>query len=136
MVYQISSTYEIIIYIALLAGSILLHEYAHLFALNRVSPKAHRIKLYWMKDWSINVGTSQDYEGLTTNQYSAVALSGIVGGLLPLILFACIESFSVEGIILIGLYLVGCRHDIMILQKNYKQNAPKKETTKIEPVKP
>ncbi len=100
-----------IFFAAILMLSVILHEWAHMIFYTRQTGR--KIKLRFKKGEFI-CGSPNDYKYLTTEQYKYVLWAGVIAGFIPLFIFWEVLH-SIEFLLLLILYIIGCKSDLKIL---------------------
>jgi hypothetical protein len=110
---------QIILSLCLFISAIIFHELGHLFYFRSRGIKA---KIYYKK-LGFEIGTNKQYETLTDKEYKHLLLSGILLGILPILIAT--QYFTYGLLLLIPYFMIGSIEDI----KNFIE-VSKKEVTK------
>lgn len=97
-----------IVAVNLLMASIIFHEFGHWLYFRSLGKK---VKIRFVHG-RIRVGYPKDYTHLTRMEVGNVYLSGIFGGLIPIIFISAIFPIM---ICTIPFYLIGCKKDLINL---------------------
>lgn len=107
--------------IGVLIMSVIAHELGHVLFFEFALKKKVRFHFYWksIRQFGWECGNDEDYQDLTKEQYSMLLKTGIVAGLLPIIILSLF--FQITLLLLIP-YISGCWYDIKKIQENEKDN--------------
>lgn len=112
-------TYAIlaISYFLLLFGTIILHEIGHWLYFKKIGKKMKINFIYdSMLSMRFETGDIEDYKNLSDNDYLYSLWSGVLVGLIPIIMSGC---FFFPSILMIIPYGVGCISDLKEINKVY-----------------
>lgn len=120
---------SILLILAYLLGSVVLHELAHLIVLaDKTKYKEKPIRFGW--DRGITVGVEEHYKSLTSKENIDVYFAGIFVGFVPIMVLLLSYNINLYiGILIILSYMVGCKHDVKQIwrinkyEKNTRNNA-------------
>lgn len=88
-------------------GMVVLHEVGHLRTLNKYGRETQA----YFKWPYIICGTPEDYKGLNKKQLRDIYITGIIFGFIP-IAIALLALETLLPLLLVPVYLLGCREDI------------------------
>lgn len=103
--------------IVVLIASIGVHEAGHKIQLQKYTGK--KIKLRYRRG-VIRCGFKEDYRMISNDEYISVLATGVIFGLVPIIIILILGLAHVAIISLAG-YIAGSRHDLRLIYKWMKK---------------
>jgi len=101
----------------ILLTSIVWHELGHMLAFRRMMNKKVKLNLY-CDNWSHfggRIGKQEDYKYMTDEQYTAINISGVILGFVPIIIINFINTTNFPYFFMILPYVTLSWHDIKLL---------------------